>query len=323
MRSIILTKEKNTAINYTYEDNESLRLDQFIAKQMSDESRTTIKKWIKDKLVTVNGKVAKASQPLVEGDAIVLQKPEPDEVEAFVPLAEKMDLEIVYEDDDILVVNKPSNLVVHPSVNHPTNTLVNGLLYHVEQNGSQLATGRESFRPGIVHRLDKDTTGLLVVAKSQVALEKLSEQVANHEMTRIYTGLVYGEIFEAGGKIDAPIRRHEKDRLKFETNEAGRHAVTHFTVKYRYVGYTLVNFQLETGRTHQIRVHADFMKHPIVDDPLYARQYKERFFSENGQLLHAHHLELDHPVTGEHLVFEAKLPDNFQDVLHQLTFKGV
>lgn len=318
-----MTEEKNTVYSYTYEGEAGLRLDQFVTIQFSDESRTTIKKWIKEQLVTVNDKTAKASQTLMTGDIVNVQKPEPVEADEFKPIAEPMILDIVYEDDDILVVNKPVNLVVHPSVNHPTNTLVNGLLYHVQENGSQLAIGRESFRPGIVHRLDKDTTGLLVVAKSQLALERLSEQVANHEMTRIYTGLVYGEIFEAGGTIDAPIRRHEKDRLKFETNEAGRQAVTHFTVKHRYVGYTLVNFQLETGRTHQIRVHANFINHPIVDDPLYARQYKERFFSENGQLLHAHHLELDHPVTGEHLVFDAELPSNFQAVLHQLTFKGV
>lgn len=317
-----MTEEK-TVFNYTYTGEDGLRLDQFVTNQFTDESRTTIKKWIKDKLVTVNGKVAKASQSLVNGDLIGVEKPAPAEAEEFKPVAEKMSLDIVFEDDDILVVNKPVNLVVHPSVNHPTNTLVNGLLYHVQENGSQLAVGRESFRPGIVHRLDKDTTGLLVVAKSQAALENLTEQVANHQMTRIYSGLVYGEIFEAGGTIDAPIRRHEKDRLKFETNEAGRHAVTYFTVKHRYVGYTLVNFQLETGRTHQIRVHADFINHPIVDDPLYARQYKERFFSDNGQLLHAHRLELDHPVTGEHMAFDAPIPDNFQAVLHQLTFKGV
>lgn len=317
-----MTEEK-TVFNCTYTGEDGLRVDQFVTNQFTDESRTTIKKWIKDKLVTVNGKVAKASQSLVNGDLIGVEKPAPAEAEEFKPVAEKMSLDILFEDDDILVVNKPVNLVVHPSVNHPTNTLVNGLLYHVQENGSQLAIGRESFRPGIVHRLDKDTTGLLVVAKSQAALENLTEQVANHQMTRIYSGLVYGEIFEAGGTIDAPIRRHEKDRLKFETNEAGRYAVTHFTVKHRYVGYTLVNFQLETGRTHQIRVHANFINHPIVDDPLYARQYKERFFSDNGQLLHAHHLELDHPVTGEHLAFDAPIPDNFQAVLHQLTFKGV
>ncbi|SPT61788.1 MULTISPECIES: RluA family pseudouridine synthase [unclassified Aerococcus] len=317
-----MTEEK-TVFNYTYTGEDGLRLDQFVTNQLTDESRTTIKKWIKDKLVTVNGKVAKASQSLVNGDLIGVEKPAPAEAEEFKPVAEKMALDIVFEDDDILVVNKPANLVVHPSVNHPTNTLVNGLLYHVQENGSQLAVGRESFRPGIVHRLDKDTTGLLVVAKSQAALENLTKQVANHQMTRIYAGLVYGEIFEAGGTIDAPIRRHEKDRLKFETNEAGRHAVTHFTVKHRYVGYTLVNFQLETGRTHQIRVHANFINHPIVDDPLYARQYKERFFSDNGQLLHAHRLELEHPVTGEHMVFDAPIPDHFQEVLHQLTFKGV
>ena len=317
-----MTEEK-TVFNYTYTGEDGLRLDQFVTNQFTDESRTTIKKWIKDKLVTVNGKVAKASQSLVNGDLIGVEKPAPAEAEEFKPVAEKMSLDIVFEDDDILVVNKPVNLVVHPSVNHPTNTLVNGLLYHVQENGSQLAVGRESFRPGIVHRLDKDTTGLLVVAKSQAALENLTEQVANHQMTRIYSGLVYGEIFEAGGTIDAPIRRHEKDRLKFETNEAGRHAVTHIMVKHRYVGYTLVNFQLETGRTHQIRVHADFINHPIVDDPLYARQYKERFFSDNGQLLHAHRLELDHPVTGEHMAFDAPIPDNFQAVLDQLTFKGV
>ncbi|MFJ8450837.1 RluA family pseudouridine synthase [Aerococcus viridans] len=317
-----MTEEK-TVFNYTYTGEDGLRLDQFVTNQFTDESRTTIKKWIKDKLVTVNGKVAKASQALVNGDLVGVEKPTPAEAEEFKPVAEKMALDIVFEDDDILVVNKPVNLVVHPSVNHPTNTLVNGLLYHVQENGSQLAVGRESFRPGIVHRLDKDTTGLLVVAKSQAALENLTKQVANHQMTRIYAGLVYGEIFEAGGTIDAPIRRHEKDRLKFETNEAGRHAVTNFTVKHRYVGYTLVNFQLETGRTHQIRVHANFINHPIVDDPLYARQYKERFFSENGQLLHAHRLELEHPVTGEHMVFDAPIPDHFQEVLHQLTFKGV
>lgn len=317
-----MTDNNLQVFTFEFKGESSVRLDQFVTTQFNQESRTTIKKWIKDKLVSVNGKVAKASLPLVDGDQVVVNKPLPEEAEPFIPQAEKMDLEIVYEDDDILVVNKPLNLVVHPSVNHPSNTLVNGLLYHVQENGSQLAEGRESFRPGIVHRLDKDTTGLLVVAKSAIALEKLIDQVSNHEMTRIYAGLVYGEIFEAGGTINAPIRRHEKDRLKFETNEAGRRAVTHFSVKHRYVGYTLVDFQLETGRTHQIRVHAQFIDHPIVDDPLYARQHKEGFFDNKGQLLHAYKLALTHPVTNEEMTFEVDLPDNFQEVLKQMTAKG-
>lgn len=316
-----MTETNEMKFEFDFQADESIRVDQFVTEKFTRESRTTIKKWIKDKLVTVNGKVAKASLPLVKGDKVVVQKPDLVDEADFIPDPEKMDLDIVFEDEHILVVNKPVNLVVHPSVNHRTHTLVNGLLYHVQENGSQLAIGRESYRPGIVHRLDKDTTGLLVVAKSQVALEKLIEQVANHEMKRIYSGLVYGEIFEAGGTVNVPIRRHEKDRLKFEANENGRHAVTNFSVKHRYVGYTLVNFQLETGRTHQIRVHAQFMGHPIVDDQLYARQYKERFFDDEGQLLHAQHLELTHPVTGEHMAFDAPIPEHFQAVLDDLIWK--
>lgn len=318
-----MTETEQQEMNFKFVADTNMRLDQFVTQQFTEESRTTIKKWIKDKHVSVNGKIAKASLTLEQGDEVTVSKPQASEPEAFVPVAEPMNLDIVFEDDHIIVVNKPTNLVVHPSVKHPGNTLVNGLLYHVEQNGSQLAQGPESFRPGIVHRLDKDTTGLLVVAKTAAAFNHLSEQVANHEMTRIYAGLVYGEIFEAGGTIDVPIRRHEKDRLKFEPNEEGRHAVTHFSVKHRYVGYTLVNFQLETGRTHQIRVHAQFIDHPIVDDPLYARQYKERFFDETGQLLHAQQLSLIHPITGEKMTFEATLPGNFQAVLNQLILKGI
>lgn len=302
--------------------NAGQRLDQFLASQFTAESRTTIKKWISDGAVLVNQKPAKSSYKVAGNDEIVIAVKE-DEAQPIPVLAQNIPLDIVYEDEDVLVINKPRDMVIHPSTGHFENTLVNALVYHAQKNQTTLSDAGEYYRPGIVHRLDKDTSGLLVVAKTNLAYASLVAQLQDHTMLRRYTGLVYGEVYEKRGTIDAPIRRHPQDRLRFETSEEGREAITHFEVIKRYFDYTLLEFQLETGRTHQIRVHAQFMGHPIVDDPLYARAYHNRFFGKQGQLLHAHELNFTHPRTGQVMRFTADLPADFKDVLAQLTIKMV
>lgn len=303
-------------------DNVNERLDAYLAHQLSDESRTQIKSWIKNGDIIVNNQKSKASYKVQVGDIIIVMKPKKENADITLK-AEQMSLDICYEDDDLLVVNKPQGLVVHPSPKHAEQTLVNGLVAYVQQKGETLATGNEVFRPGIVHRIDKDTSGLLVVAKSELAFNQLMQQVQAHEITREYAALVYGEILESGGTIRIPICRHPKDRLRFEGNEEGREAITHFKVYKRYRDFTLLHLTLETGRTHQIRVHMQYIKHPIVDDPLYAKEYRSHFFTQNGQLLHAHRLAFKHPRTQEQVVIEAPLPTPFAEILAKLHVKDL
>ena len=283
------------------------RIDKVLTSLEPEITRSQLKNLINDGHVTVNGQAVKPKYKVQAGDKISLVKPEPQSLELT---PENIPLDIVYEDDDVIVVNKPQGMVVHPAPGHPNHTLVNALLYH-----SPLSTINGTFRPGIVHRIDKDTSGLLMVAKNDLAHQSLAEQLRNKTNKREYLALVYGQIKEDEGTIDAPLGRNPQDRKKQAVVKGGRHAVTHFKVMKRYDNFTLVKCILETGRTHQIRVHMKYIGHPLVGDPLYGPR---KVIGKNGQFLHAALLGFKHPRTGKELVFEAPLPENFQKMLDKL-----
>ena len=283
------------------------RIDKVLTILEPEITRSQLKNLINDGHVTVNGQPVKPKYKVQAGDKISLVKPEPQSLELT---PENIPLDIVYEDDDVIVVNKPQGMVVHPAPGHPNHTLVNALLYH-----SPLSTINGTFRPGIVHRIDKDTSGLLMVAKNDLAHQSLAEQLRNKTNKREYLALVYGQIKEDEGTIDAPLGRNPQDRKKQAVVKSGRHAVTHFKVMKRYDNFTLVKCILETGRTHQIRVHMKYIGHPLVGDPLYGPR---KVIGKDGQFLHAALLGFKHPRTGKELVFEAPLPENFQKMLDKL-----
>ena len=283
------------------------RIDKVLTSLEPEITRSRLKNLINDGHVTVNGQAVKPKYKVQAGDKISLVKPEPQSLELT---PENIPLDIVYEDDDVIVVNKPQGMVVHPAPGHPNHTLVNALLYH-----SPLSTINGTFRPGIVHRIDKDTSGLLMVAKNDLAHQSLAEQLRNKTNKREYLALVYGQIKEDEGTIDAPLGRNPQDRKKQAVVKGGRHAVTHFKVMKRYDNFTLVKCILETGRTHQIRVHMKYIGHPLVGDPLYGPR---KVIGKDGQFLHAALLGFKHPRTGKELVFEAPLPENFQKMLDKL-----
>ena len=283
------------------------RIDKVLTTLEPEITRSQLKNLIKDVHVTDNGQAVKPKYKVQAGDKISLVKPEPQSLELT---PENIPLDIVYEDDDVIVVNKPQGMVVHPAPGHPDHTLVNALLYH-----SPLSTINGTFRPGIVHRIDKDTSGLLMVAKNDLAHQSLAEQLRNKTNKREYLALVYGQIKEDEGTIDAPLGRNPQDRKKQAVVKGGRHAVTHFKVIKRYDNFTLVKCILETGRTHQIRVHMKYIGHPLVGDPLYGPR---KMIGKNGQFLHAALLGFKHPRTGKEMVFEAPLPENFQKMLDKL-----
>lgn len=283
------------------------RIDKVLTTLEPEITRSQLKNLINDGHVTVNGQAVKPKYKVQAGDKISLVKPEPQSLELT---PENIPLDIVYEDDDVIVVNKPQGMVVHPAPGHPDHTLVNALLYH-----SPLSTINGTFRPGIVHRIDKDTSGLLMVAKNDLAHQSLAEQLRNKTNKREYLALVYGQIKEDEGTIDAPLGRNPQDRKKQAVVKGGRHAVTHFKVLKRYDNFTLVKCILETGRTHQIRVHMKYIGHPLVGDPLYGPR---KMIGKNGQFLHAALLGFKHPRTGKEMVFEAPLPENFQKMLDKL-----
>lgn len=283
------------------------RIDKVLTTLEPEITRSQLKNLINDGHVTVNGQAVKPKYKVQAGDKISLVKPEPQSLELT---PENIPLDIVYEDDDVIVVNKPQGMVVHPAPGHPDHTLVNALLYH-----SPLSTINGTFRPGIVHRIDKDTSGLLMVAKNDLAHQSLAEQLRNKTNKREYLALVYGQIKEDEGTIDAPLGRNPQDRKKQAVVKGGRHAVTHFKVIKRYDNFTLVKCILETGRTHQIRVHMKYIGHPLVGDPLYGPR---KMIGKNGQFLHAALLGFKHPRTGKEMVFEAPLPENFQKMLDKL-----
>ncbi|MFC5557990.1 RluA family pseudouridine synthase [Ureibacillus thermophilus] len=285
------------------------RLDKALSTIHEDWSRTQIAGWIEEGLVMVNGKEVKAKYKVKEGDVVEIEVPEPEELEV---IPENLDLDIVYEDEDVIVVNKPKGMVVHPAPGHMTGTLVNGLMYHCKD----LSGINGVLRPGIVHRIDKDTSGLLMVAKNDMAHNGLVEQLVNKTVTRKYTALVHGHIPHNKGTIDAPIGRDPKDRQKQAVVDNGKEAITHFQVLERFGGkYTLVECKLETGRTHQIRVHMKYIGYPLVGDPKYGPKKTIDF---GGQALHAGVLGFIHPRTKEYLEFEVPLPEDFMNLLEQL-----
>lgn len=285
------------------------RLDKALSTIHEDWSRTQIAGWIEEGLVMVNGKEVKAKYKVKEGDVVEIEVPEPEELEV---IPENLDLDIVYEDEDVIVVNKPKGMVVHPAPGHMTGTLVNGLMYHCKD----LSGINGVLRPGIVHRIDKDTSGLLMVAKNDMAHNGLVEQLVNKTVTRKYTALVHGHIPHNKGTIDAPIGRDPKDRQKQAVVDNGKEAITHFQVLERFGGkYTLVECKLETGRTHQIRVHMKYIGYPLVGDPKYGPKKTIDF---GGQALHAGVLGFIHPRTKEYLEFEVPLPEDFMNLLEKL-----
>ena len=293
-------------------EGEEGRLDKYLSDKLEDMTRSYLKKLISDdKAVLVNGNPAKPNYKLKPGDIIELAVPEPIELEIK---AENISLDIVYEDNDMLVVNKPQGMVVHPAAGNYTGTIVNALLYHC---GDSLSGINGEKRPGIVHRIDKDTSGLLLVAKNDNAHQKLSSQIKEHSLTRAYKALVHGNIKQDSGRIDAPIGRHPSDRKKMTiTDKNSREAVTNFRVLERYGRYTFVECILETGRTHQIRVHMSKNGHPIVGDKTYGVKKEE--FNLTGQLLHAYKVGFIHPVSGEYMEFVSELPDYYMNVLDRL-----
>lgn len=283
----------------------STRLDKLLSEINPDSSRSQVQSWISKGLVKVNGQESKANYKCQEGDMLDWSIPEP---EALKILPENIPLDIVYEDQDLLVVNKEKGMVVHPSAGHQTGTMVNALLYHCQDLSG--INGVE--RPGIVHRIDKDTSGLLVVAKNDLAHRNLSEQMSEKTIERKYEALVHGEIPHETGMVDAPIGRDPKDRQKMTVVDNGKPAITHFQVLKSYPDYTRIECQLETGRTHQIRVHMRYIGYPLVGDPKYGPR---KTLDANGQVLHAKSLAFTHPKTGEWLKFEAPLPTYFADVI--------
>lgn len=280
-----------------------IRLDSFLAESM-DISRSSVLKTIKSGEVLVNGKVSKGGYIVRLDDEICVNHV--DEDMDIVP--EKMDLDIVYEDDDVIVVNKANGVVVHPAPGNYHGTLVNGLLYH-----SKLSDKNGEFRPGIVHRIDAYTTGLLMVAKNNKAHDILAKELADKKTYRKYVALVWGVIPNDTGLIDAPIGRSLNDRKKMAINPDGKDAITHFKVLKRFKDVTLIELKLETGRTHQIRVHMDYIGHPVVNDPVYG---KRKRIDESGQCLHAKELGFIHPSSGEYMQFNSELPEKFINIMN-------
>lgn len=302
--------ERELVYEWTAEEPDAgERIDRFLAAQEEDWSRSQVQKWLKEGRVTVNGEPVKANYRLEPDDEIVLRVPPPKDL-AVEP--EPMDLDIVYEDGDVVVVNKPRGLVVHPAPGHLSGTLVNGLLYHCRD----LSGIGGVLRPGIVHRIDKDTSGLLVVAKNDRAHLSLAKQFKDHTVTRRYVALVHGEVAHDRGTIDAPIGRDPQNRQRMAVlPKSGKRAVTHFAVLERFPAYTLLELKLETGRTHQIRVHMKFIGHPVVGDPKYGPR---RTLPIDGQALHAGVLGFVHPRTGAYLEFNAPLPEDMARLIDQL-----
>ncbi|MEE0967045.1 MAG: RluA family pseudouridine synthase [Bacilli bacterium] len=290
-------------------ENTGMRLDKFLSVQYPDFSRTKIQDMIKNNQVTVNGKIEKASYKVMNNDliGIVIEESKACEI-----LPENIPLDIVYEDSDVIVINKPTGLIVHPSSGIYSGTLVNALLYHCKDlsgiNGIQ--------RPGIVHRIDKETSGLLMVAKNDKAHQSLSQQLQDHSVVRRYWALVHGVIPHDYGRIEAPIGRDQNDRKKMCcTDKNAKEAITNFKVIERFEKMTLVECRLETGRTHQIRVHMSYIGYPVYGDPQYGKRKDD---VTNGQYLHAKILGFNHPTTHEDMVFDSELPDFFETKLKEL-----
>ena len=293
------------------------RIDKFLSCRLEEVSRSYIQKLIKEGHVSLNGKPVKANYKLGAGDEISVEIPEAKEPDI---LPEDIPLDILYEDQDILVVNKPKGMVVHPAAGHYSGTLVNALMYHCKDSLSGI---NGVMRPGIVHRIDMDTTGSLLVCKNDEAHRILAEQLKEHTIRREYHAIVYGNIKEDTGTVDAPIGRHPTDRKKMSINHKnGKQAVTHYEVLERFGNFTYIRCRLETGRTHQIRVHMASLHHPLLGDEVYGPSSRPPFPGLKGQVLHAKILGIYHPATGEYMEFDAPLPQYFVDLLQKLRRKS-
>lgn len=291
-------------------DEQGKRLDTYISSQNEKITRTSAQRLIEQGNILVNGKKQKVAYKIAENDVITVEHEEPKKIKLK---AQKIPIEIIYEDEDIIVVNKPKGMVVHPANGNPDGTLVNAIMNICKDSLSGI--GGE-IRPGIVHRLDKDTSGLLIVAKNDMAHVKMSEQIKNHEVKKTYIALVRGVIKENEATIDMPIGRSRTDRKKMAVAKDGKNAVTHIKVLKRYDKYTLLEINIETGRTHQIRVHLSHIGYPIIGDYTYSNGKNE--FGVEGQCLHAKSLEFKHPITKKEMKLEAPLPKYFQDIINKL-----
>ncbi len=305
MEEIIISKEQSNT-----------RLDKFLNLHFPELTRNHIQKCIKNGEILVNSKAVKPSYDLKENDQITIQNIEPKEVDI---LPENIPLEIIYEDSDILIVNKPKGMVVHPAPGHYTGTLVNAIMYHCKDNLSGI---NGEIRPGIVHRIDKNTTGSLIICKNDMAHNFIGEQIKEHSITRKYVGIVYGTFDTPEGVVDAPIGRANNDRKKMcVTQKNSKNAITHYKVLKSNAKYSLVEFTLETGRTHQIRVHMSYINHPLLGDEIYGPKKvvsNFRGIEIVGQCLHAKYIKFIHPSTRENVEFTAPLPKYFQDIIDEM-----
>ena len=294
----------------TTENGKNKRLDAFLAESVEELTRAAAARLIEGGMVMVNGKPASKSCKLTGAETVSVTLPEPEPIDA---VPQNIPLDVVYEDDDVIVVNKPSGLVVHPAPGHPDGTLVNALLYHC---GDSLSGVGGALRPGIVHRIDRDTSGLIIAAKNDLAHQSLAEQLKTHRLARTYESICVGNLREDSGTVDAPIARDPRDRKRMAVVAGGRDAVTHWEVLARYPGYTHVRCKLETGRTHQIRVHMAYLGHPILGDTVYGA--KKPVPGLTGQCLHAVGLRFQHPRTGEAVELSCPLPDEFTAMLRKI-----
>jgi 23S rRNA pseudouridine1911/1915/1917 synthase len=303
-----MEQKMNQVFDWLYEERTSERIDKFLSTEQEDWSRSQIQQWIREDRVHVNGQPVKANYKLQPNDQIVLEVPPPKELNIQ---AEPIPLDIVFEDSHVIVINKPRGLVVHPAPGNYSGTLVNALLAHC----TDLSGINGVLRPGIVHRIDKDTSGLIMVAKHDRAHLSLAAQLKEHTVLRKYVALVHGHIAHEKGTIDAPIGRDPKNRQQMSVVENGKKAITHFRVLERFQQYTFIELQLETGRTHQIRVHMSYIGHPLAGDPKYG---PKKTLDLDGQALHAQLLGFRHPVTDEQLIFEAPIPEEIERELERL-----
>ena len=305
---------KELDFKITKQDNIGKRLDTIVSSLDINISRSMAQKLIKDKKIMINNKEAKESYRVKLNDEITILVDEPKKTKLK---PESIPLDIIYEDKDIIVVNKAKGMVVHPGNGNKEGTLVNAIMAYAKD----LSGIGGELRPGIVHRIDKNTSGLIIIAKNDEAHKNLSEQIKNHQITKIYTALVRGNIAEDDATIDMPIGRDKNDRKKMSVTKDGKEAVTHFKVLKRYGEYTLLRVKIDTGRTHQIRVHMAKIGHPVVGDEVYSNGKNE--FNVHGQMLHSTYLKFKHPITGKELELEAPLPKYFQDVLNKLDSREV
>lgn len=295
------------------QEDQGKRLDVFVSSRLQDLSRSAVQRLIEEGSITMNGGKPNKKSKVKREDVVCVTVPDPVPMEAH---PEDIPLDVVYEDEDLLVVNKPKGMVVHPAPGNPDGTLVNALLYHCRGNLSGIGG---VLRPGIVHRIDKDTSGLLMVAKNDFAHQNLAAQIQAHSFLRLYEAVVYGGFQQDSGVVDAPIGRHPSDRKKMAVVPEGREAVTHYEVVERYPGFTHLRLRLETGRTHQIRVHMASLGHPVAGDAVYGP--KKVLSSLRGQCLHARTLGFEHPRDGRYLEFSSPLPDYFMKFLSELQKK--